>query len=392
MKIHIICLIAILFAATPALAELPDAVELLPDTVEDALLVCSVDVSAIGEVGGLDKIAKAYPLVLRQFKKDELIQKLDFDILTDLHSIAAALWLHEDKTASFVAVASGKFKADVITSVLKTELAGCTTAEIAGRTVIVLEKNVQHDGTHAILLHIADDSVMFMLATAEEAETAMRRLADANRQPSPAAKLLEPYEGMIRYAVNTKALPEEVWEAAAAIGIGPENLLALGASGSLRPVEHTGMDIEVKTVLDTPESARTVHLAAFGGIETAKQWMPVSQLFFDEMTLACKDTAVSVTMEGDMITVSQVSIMAAILLPALNRAREAAQRTACINNLKQVGAGLTLYKDGPGEQKFYPRSLKAVFDEEVLLDSRVFICPNDPNAPDDPNSHNSEAT
>ncbi len=44
-----------------------------------------------------------------------------------------------------------------------------------------------------------------------------------------------------------------------------------------------------------------------------------------------------------LIVIAIIAILAAMLLPALGRAREVAKRTTCIGNLKQIGLAMTTY-------------------------------------------------
>lgn len=51
-----------------------------------------------------------------------------------------------------------------------------------------------------------------------------------------------------------------------------------------------------------------------------------------------------------LVVMAIIAILAAMLMPALQRAREAARRTSCLNNLKELGVGLAQYqKDHKGK-------------------------------------------
>lgn len=44
-----------------------------------------------------------------------------------------------------------------------------------------------------------------------------------------------------------------------------------------------------------------------------------------------------------LVVIAIIAILAAILLPVLSAAQERARRTACVNNLRQIGTGMTIY-------------------------------------------------
>mgnify|MGYP000486493554 CR=1 FL=1 len=104
-----------------------------------------------------------------------------------------------------------------------------------------------------------------------------------------------------------------------------------------------------------------------------------------------------------LVVIAIIGILAAILLPALSRARESARRSSCANNLKQMGIVFKMYAGESGG--LFPRvhgdepwggqlpsgcepadkaaelapHIQAIYPE-CLTDLNVLICPSDPES------------
>src|SRR5579859_6097058 len=80
-----------------------------------------------------------------------------------------------------------------------------------------------------------------------------------------------------------------------------------------------------------------------------------------------------------LVVIAIIAILASMLLPALSRAKEAANRTKCANNLKELELALKLYADD--NDGLFPPRTNAYRWPTLLQDSyrntNMLMCPTD---------------
>jgi len=85
-----------------------------------------------------------------------------------------------------------------------------------------------------------------------------------------------------------------------------------------------------------------------------------------------------------LVVIAIIAILAAMLLPALSRAKSSGKRIACVNNLRQVGLALRMYVDD-NQGYFPPRSEKDRWPDRLYdnygKNVNLLLCPSDGEHP-----------
>lgn len=77
-----------------------------------------------------------------------------------------------------------------------------------------------------------------------------------------------------------------------------------------------------------------------------------------------------------LVVIAIIGILAGITFPIIGYVKEKGKRSTCMNNLRQLQVGVSLFRASRKDR--YPNWLSNLYNKEMKKNKKVYLCPNDP--------------
>lgn len=359
-----------------------DALKLLPQEAKDQEFVGCTDLGSMLRGKGMQGILRAMQAMQTDAEPGIMTQFLKLGLEDKLGLVAFAGTIPADgKEAGVVCVVTGTFEQEAIHKGIAAAMPEAAPFEFEGCKL--LGTPAGEKGRFEAVFGVVDGKTL-VIGTEELARKAIAVCKGKSPSLPETAEVVAALKKMeskpLRINVTPAVVPVDVWTKPPFQGkLDASKLKSLTVSGNMK---ETVLILEGTILADSPESAAVIKAILNEAREPKGD--PMAMAMGNPVAMALTALPEPV-IEGSSIKLTlkdlDLRVMVGMFGPmqdSLFKARADAREAKCKNNLKQIGAALQQYLDGPGEHRYFPRKLKDLIDSKILIEPIVYLCPEDP--------------